>query len=241
MNSQLRPARDRRPAPPPRRSTGERPTIVVADDHPVTRQGLRLLLAAHRFDVVDTVSNGREAVLSTWNHHPDIVLMDLVMPSLNGIEATGQIKRDYPDTRVVVLSGLTDEDTIVSALRAGADGYLSKNCEVAELILGLQAVNRGHTYFSSDIRERYNVDLLLQQAAEEGSKTGIARLTTREREVLQLIGEGKTNMVIGEELGISIKTVEAHRARLKAKLGSRSRADLVRIAVQSGLISISRS
>jgi DNA-binding NarL/FixJ family response regulator len=236
MTAQPNPPRGRRAGWQPRPVSGDHPTVVIADDHPVTRQGLRLLLAQHGFDVVDTVANGREAVLSTWNNRPEIILMDLVMPSLNGIEATQQIKRDYPETRIVILSGLTDEEHIVNALRAGADGYLSKGCEVAELIAAVQAIYRGRTYISSDLRERYDVVSLLEQASTEGPRTGLARLTAREREVLQLIGEGKTNLVIADELGISIKTVEAHRARIKSKLGSKSRADLVRMAVQAGLM-----
>lgn len=236
MSARPSPQRNRGTSLQARLTAGDRPTVLVVDDHPVTRQGLRLLLTGSGFDVVDTVTNGREAVISTWNHRPQLVLMDLAMPSLNGIEATRQIKRDYPDTRIVVLSGLVDEERVVDALRAGADGYLSKSCQVAELVEALHAAHQGHRYVSKDLQERYGADSLFQQAAEEGPRTGIARLTPREREVLQLIGEGKTNLAIGEELGISIKTVEAHRARLKAKLGSRSRADLVRMAVQAGLI-----
>ena len=213
--------------------------VLIVDDHAVLRQALRLLLESHaEIDVLGDVSNGREAVAAVEQLEPDVVLMDVVMPGLNGLDATRQIRKRAPQTRVLILSGYEEEEQIIEALRAGANGYLVKESDIGELLLAIQAVARGNTYFSSSLSERGDGrDLLLRARSDEG-KAGFDRLTDREREVLQLIAEGHSNQSIGEQLVISVKTVEAHKAHIMSKLGARNRTDLIRYAIRRGIIGL---
>lgn len=212
--------------------------IVLADDHDLMRQGLRMLLAARNdVDVIEDVRNGREAVLAAERHHPDLVLMDIVMPGLNGLEATRQIRRRSPRTRVIVISAFVDDEQIIAALRAGASGYVKKSADADELLRAIQTVMRGEEYFSADVRRAFDIDELVRRAKGHAPpRTGVAALTEREREVLQVVAEGHTNQQIARELTISIKTVEAHLAHIMTKLHARNRADLIRHAIRAGLV-----
>ena len=211
--------------------------ILLVDDHAVIRQALRMLLAAQpELEVVADVENGREAVLAVEKYAPDVVLMDVVMPGLNGLEATRQIRRASPGTRVVMLSGFVDEDQLLDALRAGASGYLIKKSDVSELVLAIQTVHRGNSYFSSALSEGFDLAEVLYQAKRPERRSGADVLTPREREVLQLIAEGHTNQGIANALYISVKTVEAHKAHIMAKLHGRNRTDLIRYAIRKGII-----
>lgn len=211
--------------------------VIVADDHNVIRQGLVTLLNEQPgIEVVEASPNGRDALAACERLHPDVVLMDLFMPSLGGIQATQQIKRYLPRTRVIVLSGSFNEDQVLDALRAGADGYLGKNADIDELALALRSVARGNRYFSEEITSVYDMNALEFRAREPERKTGYDLLTQREREVLQLIGEGCSNQAIADELSVSIKTVEAHRAHLKDKLHAKNRRDLILAALRAGLV-----
>jgi DNA-binding NarL/FixJ family response regulator len=211
--------------------------ILLVDDHAVIRQALRMLLESQpELEVVGDVENGREAVQAVERLNPDVVLMDVVMPGLNGLEATRQIRRSAPGTRVVMLSGFVDEDQLLEALRSGASGYIIKKSDVSELVLAIQTVNRGNSYFSSALSEGFDLAEVLYQAKRADQRTGVDALTAREREVLQLIAEGHTNQGIANELYISVKTVEAHKAHIMAKLHARTRTDLIRYAIPKGIV-----
>ncbi len=211
--------------------------ILLVDDHAVIRQALRMLLESQpELEVVADVENGREAVQAVERLAPDVVLMDVVMPGLNGLEATRQIRRSAPATRVVMLSGFVDEDQLLDSIRAGASGYIIKRSDVSELVLAIQTVHRGNSYFSSALSEGFDLAEVLYQAKRSDQRSGVETLTSREREVLQLIAEGYTNQGVANELYISVKTVEAHKAHIMAKLHARNRTDLIRYAIRKGIV-----
>lgn len=213
--------------------------VLIVDDHAVLRQALRLLLESHdEIDVVGDVADGREAARLAEEIQPDVVLMDVIMPGLNGLDATRQIRKRCQNTRVLILSGYDEEEQIIEALRAGASGYLIKESDIGELLLAILAVARGNHYFSSSLSERDEGNDFLLRARNTDSKSGCDRLTDREREVLQLITEGHSNQSIAEQLEISVKTVEAHKAHIMSKLGTRNRTDLIRYAIRRGIIGL---
>ncbi len=237
----LTPNRMTRPIARPGLSQAFRPghtiRILLVDDHAVIRQALRMLLESQaELEVVADVENGREAVTAVEKYNPDVVLMDVVMPGLNGLEATRQIRRISPSTHVVMLSGYVDEDQLLDALRSGASGYIVKKSDVSELVLAIQTVYRGNKYFSSALSEGFDLAEVLYQSKRVDQKSSAETLTPREREVLQLIAEGYTNQGIANELYISVKTVEAHKAHIMAKLHARNRTDLIRYAIRKGIV-----
>ncbi len=211
--------------------------VLLVDDHAVIRQALEMLLQSQaELEVIGDVENGREAVQAVERLRPDVVLMDVVMPGLNGLEATRQIRKIAPATKVVMLSGFVDEDQLLESIRAGASGYIIKKSDITELVLAIQTVNRGNHYFSSHLSESFDLADVLYQAKRPDHRTGLDALTPREREVLQLIAEGYTNQKIANELFISVKTVEAHKAHIMAKLHARNRTDLIRYAIRKGIV-----
>lgn len=213
--------------------------VLIVDDHAVLRQALRMLLEnQNEVDVVGDAGNGREALDAAEKTQPDVVLMDMVMPGLNGLEATRQIRRRVPKAKVLILTGYMEDEQILAALRAGASGYVVKKSDVQELLLGIQTVHRGNTYFSSAISEGDAVQDYLWQAKRPESKSGYDLLTSREREVLQLIAEGYSNQRIANELFISVKTVEAHKAHIMSKLHAQNRTDLIRYAIRKGIVGL---
>ena len=221
------------------RAGGQRIRVLIVDDHAILRQALHQLLELHpEVEVVGDAGNGREAIAATEKLLPDVVLMDMVMPGLNGVEATRQIRKRFPKTRVLILTGYMEDEQIIAALRAGAAGYVVKRSDTEELLLGIQAVHRGNTYFSAAISDGDAVNQYLWQAKREDGKAGYDLLTSREREVLQLIAEGYSNQRIAQELFISVKTVEAHKAHIMSKLHARNRTDLIRYALRKGLVGI---
>lgn len=212
--------------------------VLIAEDHAVVRQSLRYLLEAQSgLEVVGEASNGREAVDLAEKLLPDVVLMDTIMPGLNGIEATRQIRHRLPKTKVLMLTGYMEDEHVAGALKAGASGYVIKKSELDELLLGIQAVHRGNPYFSSSIGDGDLTDYLWQLKSNSG-RVGYDLLTAREREVLQLIAEGASNQRIAQELYISVKTVEAHRAHIMTKLHAKNRTDLIRYALRKGLVGL---
>ena len=212
--------------------------VLVVDDHAVLRQSLRFLLEVPGgIEVVGEAANGREAVEMAEKLLPDVVLMDTIMPGLNGIEATRQIRRRLPRTKVLMLTGYMEDEHVAGALKAGASGYVLKKSELDELVLGIQAVHRGNPYFSSSIGDGDLTDYLWQLKSNSG-RVGYDLLTAREREVLQLIAEGASNQKIAQELFISVKTVEAHRAHIMTKLHAKNRTDLIRYALRKGLVGL---
>lgn len=212
--------------------------VLLADDHVLVRTGIRLLLQkSEGVDVVGEADDGRRAVALAMELRPQIVLMDISMPSLNGLEATAQIVRDCPQTRVIILSMSADEAHVLQALRAGASGYLLKDASPDELTLALQAVMRGDTWLTPRV-SRQVVDGYVGRLSE--GETTLDVLTPRQREILQLIAEGQGTKEIAFKLGLSVKTVETHRSQIMERLNIRDVPGLTRFAVRSGLVSPDR-
>ncbi|MDR7417914.1 MAG: response regulator transcription factor [Armatimonadota bacterium] len=208
--------------------------VLLAEDHGLVRAGFKALLASlSGIEVAAETDNGREALDLVESLRPDLVLMDIAMPGLNGLEATARIGKAYPEVRVVILSMHASEEYVMRALRAGAMGYVLKSAGVAELELAINAVMRGETYLSPPISKRL-VDDYIRRTSEEGDP--LDRLTPRQREILQLIAEGRSTKAIAQTLGLSPRTVETHRAQLMERLGVHDVAGLVRFAVRMGLV-----
>ncbi|HXU25251.1 MAG TPA: response regulator transcription factor [Tepidiformaceae bacterium] len=216
---------------------GRQIRVLLVDDHAVIRQALRMLLESRpELSVVGDAENGRAALRAVEQLHPDVVLMDVVMPGLNGIEATRQIRQFARGSRVVMLSGFVDEEQLTQALRAGASGYLMKSSDVSELVIAIQTVHRGNTYYSSGLADGFDLDEISYRSKRPADSASTESLTPREREVLQLIAEGHTNQRVADELVISVKTVEAHKAHIMTKLHARTRTDLIRYALIKGIV-----
>jgi DNA-binding NarL/FixJ family response regulator len=211
--------------------------VLLAEDHTIVRQGLRSLLEqSDDIKVVAEAEDGREAVKKTELANPDVVLMDVSMPLLNGIEATRQIKKQCPDVKVLILTMHTTEEYILQILHAGASGYLVKKSAHQELLSAVRAVHKGHSYLSPSVSKKVVNDYI--EKTKKAAKTSrYEKLTGREREVLQLIAEGKSNKEISELLYLSVKTVETHKAHLMAKLDIHTTAGLVKYAIQKRIIS----
>lgn len=205
--------------------------ILLADDHAVVRNGFRMILAAQEdMDVVGEASNGREAVEVATILQPDIVVMDVTMPELNGIEATRRIAIAAPKTRVLALSMHKDAVYVREILRAGAKGYLLKDSGEGDLLMAVRAVARGEGFLSPGVSDAVLTDY------RKHVTDPLDLLTTREREVLQWVAEGKTNKEVATALNLSVYTVEAHRGRIMEKLNLHSTGELVRFAVRHGVI-----
>lgn len=210
-------------------------TVFLADDHAVVRDGLRALLEAQPdISVIGDAANGREAVRLVAQLCPDVVVMDIAMPDLNGIEAARQISEVCPSTQVIILSMHSTTEHIFRALQAGARGYLLKESAGIEVVNAVRAVHAGHRYLSQKISDWLIDDYVRQRQAAE-AKGPLARLSPREREVLQLVVEGKSSTEIAGLLSLSLKTVETYRSRLMRKLGISDLPALVRFAIQHGL------
>ena len=211
--------------------------ILLADDHTVVRQGLRRVLEEHAdWRVVAEASDGREAVRQADEHKPDIAILDIAMPLLNGIEATRQIVRNGPTVRVLVLSMHADEAYITQVLHAGAAGYLLKDSADVDLLQAVSAVAAGKSFFSPAIARLMLDDFVKRRSGEHGLVDRYESLSEREREVFQLVAEGKANKEIATLLGISPSTVETHRSRLMEKLDVHSAVDVALYAVRRGII-----
>ncbi|HLJ80010.1 MAG TPA: response regulator transcription factor [Ktedonobacterales bacterium] len=211
--------------------------ILLADDHTVVRKGLRLLLESNEgFTVVADAADGRDAVAMAERHAPDVVVMDVAMPGLNGIEAARQITAKMPQTSVVFLSMHSDEAYVLKALKAGARGYLLKDSAEYDLINAVKAVSDGKAFFSPAISQMLVADYM-RQMQERAVEDSYELLTTREREVLQLLAEGKNNKEVATILNLSLYTVETHRSNIFQKLNLHSGAELILYAIRKGVIS----
>lgn len=210
--------------------------VVIAEDHHLVRQGIRALLdQVDDIEIVGEAEHGRQAVELAQRLTPDVLLMDIAMPRLNGIEATHRIRTLAPETQVVILSMYSDENLVRRALQHGARGYLLKRSLTEELLMAVRAANRGEIYLSPAVSESVVSDLL-SGVSEPEAGDPIERLTPREREVLQLVAEGHTNQQMAHLMNISVKTVEKHRANVMSKLGVHDVAGLTRLAIKYGVI-----
>lgn len=207
--------------------------VLLAEDHTLVRAGLRSLLAELPWvDVVAEASDGREALRLVAAHKPHVVLMDITMADLNGLEATARITRQHPAVKVIILSMHSNEEYVRRALGVGAAGYVLKDSERAELELALKSVARGGSYLSPAVSRPVITDY-----AERASRDPIGRLTPRQREILQLIAEGYSTKEIAAKLSLSAKTIETHRAQLMSRLDIHDVAGLVRYAIRAGVAS----
>lgn len=210
--------------------------VLLADDHKLVRAGIRSLLARlPDVEVIAEASDGREAIRLVEKNEPQIVLMDLAMPELNGLEATQHLTRTFPKVRVIILSIYADEEHVYQALCAGAAGYLLKGAATEELELAIRSVARGETYLSPPVSKPVIMEYIRRTNAGRNSRE---RLSPRQTQILKLIAEGKTTKQVALELGISVKTVETHRSALMMRVGVRDVAGLVRYAVRIGLVDL---
>jgi DNA-binding NarL/FixJ family response regulator len=210
--------------------------IVLADDHTVMRNGLRLLLERQpNLQVVGEAADGRQAVALTEAEHPDVVIMDIAMPNLNGIEAARQIVNHSPKTAIAILSMHSDESYVIRALKAGARAYLLKDSAEADLLAAVRALTEGKSFFSPAI-SKILVEDYMRQLESRGAEDTYELLTNREREILQLLAEGKTNKEVANMLNLSLYTVETHRTHILQKLNLHSVPELILYAVRKGII-----
>lgn len=210
--------------------------VLLADDHAIMRQGLSLVLSAEQnIEVIGEAEDGHQALDLVSRLQPDVVVMDIAMPNLNGLEATRQIRQRFPEVQVVILTMHDDRLYYLQIARAGAAGCVLKRSMGKELVSAIEAAARGESYLPPSVTAMVLEDyrrLAARPAVEEGDP-----LTEREREILQLVAEGQTNRAIADLLTLSIKTVQAHRANIMEKLGAHDRTDLVKYAIRTGMIS----
>ena len=207
--------------------------ILLADDHAVVRDGLRVLINAEPdMEVIGEAKDGRVAVQKITELRPDVAIIDISMPELNGIQATERIKREYPEVKVLALTVHQEKGYLDQLLRIGASGYILKHSAADELIEAIRCVAQGQTYVDREMASRITTDYLRKQSA--GGAPGTTELTDREEQVLRLVAQGHSNKEIANQLSISVKTVETHKANFMEKLEFKSRAEVVRYAVQRG-------
>ncbi len=208
--------------------------VMIVEDHALVRAGMRALVQKiEGVEVISDVGDGWEAVKSVQTDVPDLVLMDIAMPGLNGLDATSRIVKESPTTRVILVSMHANEEYFQQALQAGASGYLLKGAELAELELAIRTVGRGETYLTPAVA-KYAIEVYREKS--DGSSGPLAKLSMRQREILQLIAEGQTTKDIAHRLNLSVKTVETHRSQLIERLEIHDVPGLVRFAMRVGLI-----
>jgi DNA-binding NarL/FixJ family response regulator len=208
--------------------------VLLVEDHVVVRQGIKALLADEPdIEVIGEADNGREALEYVAQLRPDVVLMDISMPGLNGIEATRQIKQAYPEVKVVVLSMHSNEEYVFQVLRAEASGYVLKQADSSEVLTAIRAALSGGSFLSPPI-SRTVIDDYVRRAEARGQAKELDLLSSREREVLQLLAEGLSNREIAAQLSISVKTVETHRSNMMNKLGVGNKTELIKYALRKG-------
>ena len=210
--------------------------VLLADDHTILRAGLRAILERHGIEVVGEASDGREAIDHINEDHPDVVVMDIAMPTLSGIEAARQISGKHPEVAIIFLSMHFDESYVLRALKAGARAYLLKDSAESDLITAIHAVTEGKAFFSPAV-SRVLMDDYLREMQRRGVEDSYELLTTREREILQLLAEGKSNKDVAKFLDLSLYTVETHRSNVLEKLNLHSVPELILYSVRKGIIS----
>jgi DNA-binding NarL/FixJ family response regulator len=211
--------------------------IMVADDHDIVRHGLRTLLETRQgWEVIGEASDGRQAVDMAKRLKPDVVVLDISMPELNGLEAARQILHEVPRTEVLILTMHRSEQVVRELLQAGARGYLLKNDAARELVAAVEALSQHQPFFTSEVSEIVLQGFRRPAVVTDQSQTPSARLTARERQIVQLLAEGKSNKEVASALGISVKTAETHRTNIMNKLNLHSLSELVRYAVRNNMI-----
>ena len=214
----------------------KRISVLLAEDHMIVRQGLRILIEADGdIEIVGQARTGREAILLHQNLHPEVVVMDIAMPLLNGLQATRKILKAFPETKVLILSAHSDPEYVEHVVKSGARGYLVKQSSAEMVAKAIRELHKGHSFFTSAIAKRLKTEYQKSPNGIGLQKTGDTDLTSREAELLQLIAEGHVNKQIAAELGISIKTVEKHRQHLMDKLNIHDTAGLTRYAIEQGI------
>ena len=212
-------------------------TVLLAEDHQIVREGYRSLLQhEHDIEVVGEAENGRQAITLVKKLRPAVVVMDIAMPLLNGLEATRQIRKEFPDIKVIILSAHSDDAYVEQVLELGASGFLLKQSSSQNLATAIREAQKGGTFFSPDVAKRLRSRDQKWQDREGNFKKKSNRLSSREVEVLQLIAEGKPNKQVAAELGVSFKTVDKHRQHLMGKLDIHDVAGLTRYAISEGII-----
>lgn len=211
--------------------------VMVVDDHTIVRDGICALLALVKdIDVIGEASNGSEALKMVKNLEPDVVLMDIAMPNMGGLEATRQICKESPKTKIIALTQHDDKEFVFPVIEAGASGFISKIAASSDLVSGIRSVFYGDSYLSPSVAKVLIEDY--QQKGGRGGHDPYNQLTERERDVLRLVAEGHTTQSTADALVISPRTVEGHKTSLMAKLGIRNRTDLIKYALRKGIISI---
>lgn len=209
--------------------------VLLVDDHAIMRDGIRAILSLHDdIDIVGEASEGQEAIEKTRELSPDVVIMDVAMPDMDGIEATRRIRKESPNVKVIMLTQYDNKEYVLSAIKAGAAGYVPKRALGSELVSAVRAVNRGESFLYPSAAAALIDDYRRQAKTADPYE----QLTPREREILKLIAEGHTSREIAENLFISLKTVTGHRAKIMEKLGLRNRTELFKFAVRKGLLTL---
>ncbi len=219
--------------------------LMLVDDHQVIRTGLKSFLQTQPdFEVVAEASNGQEAITLALETRPDIIIMDISMPEMDGLEATRQLKEKWPQVTVLALTVHEDKFYFMKMLEAGASGYLTKQAASDELVQAIHTVAKGHIYLQPALARwlledyQHLIELPLPEKPEEGQAVGLEALSARERGVLEMVAQGLSNYEIGEKLNLSHKTIARHRERIMNKLNMHSRTELVKFAIRTGLISL---
>ncbi|MBI4297772.1 MAG: response regulator transcription factor [Chloroflexi bacterium] len=212
--------------------------VLIADDHAIVRDGLRAILEAQPdMEVVGEAAGGQEAVEKAWQLKPDIVMMDLAMPGMSGMEATRHIRQQSPEVKIMALTMHESDEYFFQIINAGASGYFVKGGSSAELVSALRTVGQGDVFLYPSMAKKLLGDYLTRVRTGK-DRESFEGLTEREREVLRLIAEGRTNQEIADLLVLSVSTVQTHRAHIMAKLGLHSRTELVKFAIRQGIISL---
>ncbi len=212
--------------------------VMLVDDHALFRQGMRALLqSSSDIEIVGEATNGKEAIEKVSQLSPEVVLMDIAMPVMGGVEATRRIRKDNPEIGVLVLTQYEDSEYILSMLKAGAKGYIAKTATATELVAAIRAVNKGESFLYPSATTALIKEYLTRARGEQSE---YERLTDREREILQLVAEGRPNQEIADRLFISVKTVLRHRTSIMEKLGFHNRTELIKYAISKGLIDVPR-
>ncbi|HTD66991.1 MAG TPA: response regulator transcription factor [Candidatus Limnocylindria bacterium] len=209
--------------------------VLLVDDHPVVLEGVRACLRGHtQFDIVGVAANGEEAVLKSKKLSPDVILMDMMMPGIDGLEATRRLREACPKAKVLVFAGRDDNEAVGEMVQCGARGCIRKSASATELVTALERVNRGETFFPPEVAQTFFNQFVLRggMPQEAASK----RISERERQVLHLIVEGAANKEAAETLQISVRTVEKHRQRIMKKLGVHKATELVKFAITKGIV-----